>query len=241
MKKIFCMAAMVLCLGIAATSCKKDNAEAPAEIENLGGGIYTINGARFVDLGLPSGLLWAECNVGASSDTEIGGRYAWGETEVKEKYTQDNYKYGADESNYSKYCEKDGKKVLEAADDAATAMLGAPCRTPLFDEFYELINGDYTTREWTSKTTSDGKTVYGYEVKSKTNSNSIFFPALRHADTSDPTGEYWCADLYVSSDGVLYYELAGHRLFRYAAGDNGWGSNSRWCSAEIRPVAEISK
>ena len=201
------MAAMVLCLGLAATSCKKDsNAADSAKIEDLG-----------------------------------GGSYAWGETEVKEKYTQDNYKYGADESNYSKYCEKDGKKVLEAADDAATAALGAPCRTPLFDEFYELVNGNYTTREWTSKTTSDGKTVYGYEVKSKTNSNSIFLSALRDADTSDPIGEYWCADLYVSSNGVLYYELAGHRLIRYAAGDNGWGGNTRWFSAEVRPVATISK
>ena len=60
---------MALCIGAMATSCSKDSKksdDSKAAIEDLGGGIYKVNGYRFVDLGLPSGLLWAECNVGAS-------------------------------------------------------------------------------------------------------------------------------------------------------------------------------
>lgn len=238
MKKIFYLAAMVLCLGIAATSCKKDDTK-DAEIEDLGGGIYKINGARFVDLGLPSGLLWAECNVGATSATERGNRFAWGETESKTgDYTPENYKFGTSADNYTKYSERDGKQVLEAADDAATVALGSPCRTPLSSEFKELLNSDNTTGEWTSKTTSDGKTVKGYEVKSKKNGNSVFFPALRYTPGNDQA-EYWCADIY---DNVPFdYELASHRLFNEIAGTLGFGGVSRYFSSEIRPVANISK
>ena len=241
MKRFFLMTVAALCLGSALVSCKKDNDHKGdnAKIEDLGGGIYKINGARFVDLGLPSGLLWAECNVGASSETEKGNRFAWGETEEKDSYTPENYKFGTDESNFTKYCEKDGKKTLEAADDAATVKFGAPCRTPLLDEFKELLNTSNTTSTWTTRTASDGKTVKGYEIKSNKNGNAIFFPALRYVSSGKDQAEYWCADLY---EYVPFsYDLASHYLFNEISGLIGKGGVTRYNSAEVRPVASISK
>ncbi len=241
-KSIYLLAALALCLGLTATSCKKDNGTTgdKASIEDLGGGIYKVNGSRFVDLGLPSGLLWAECNLGASSATAEGSHFAWGETAAKTiaNCTKENYKYGTSADKFTKYSEKDGKQTLEADDDAATAALKLPCRTPLASEFKELI--DNTTYEWTSKTASDGSTVYGVELKSKKsgNSNSIFLPATKYTD-KNPQGDYWAADIYANIP--IDYELATMLTIREAAGTNGVGGVNRWFDGEIRPVASNLK
>ncbi len=232
------MAAAVLCLGMVASSCHKNNKEEKkdkADIEKLDNGDYKINGYKFVDLGLPSGLLWAECNVGASSETAQGTEFAWGETKSKDSYSAENYKYGKDAASYTKYCSADGKHTLDAEDDAATVALKEPCRTPLASEFAELLNADNTTSEWTSKTV-DGKTVNGFEVTSKKNGKSIFFPAYGY---SGKQGDYWCADLFESTSLPFDWELAAHRLFNEASGANGAGSLARYNSSEIRPVASV--
>ena len=52
-----------------------------------------IDGHEYVDMGLPSGTLWATCNIGATSSTDFGDYFAWGETEPKEEYTDENYKF----------------------------------------------------------------------------------------------------------------------------------------------------
>ncbi len=235
MKRILCLAVVVLCLGITATSCKKDKKWEPT-IENLGDGIYSINGHRFVDLGLPSGLLWAENNVGAASATDLGGLFAWGETSTKTEYTAETYKWGKDEKSLTKYCDKDGKKTLEAADDAATAALKKPCRTPLKAEFAELLNRTNTTCEWTSKTV-DNTVVYGLEVKSNTNSNSIFLPANKYADAKQ--GDYWTAEMYESTP--IMYDVAYFYQISEAAGTNGGGSLNKWEGNTVRPVASLKK
>ena len=236
MKRILCLAAVVLCLGITATSCKKDKKWEPT-IENLGDGIYSINGHRFVDLGLPSGLLWAENNVGAASATDLGGLFAWGETSTKTDYTAETYKWGKDEKSLTKYCDKDGKKTLDAADDAATAALKKPCRTPLKAEFEELFNSANTTCEWTSKTVGS-TVVYGLEVKSKTNSNSIFLPANKYTNPT-PQGDYWTAEMEERSP-IIYDDAYGY-IIREAAGTNGGGSLDKWEGNTVRPVATVKK
>ncbi len=229
MKKIFYLALAVLCIGMVATSCKKHNKEddEKAAIEDLGGGIYSVNGYRFVDLGLPSGLLWAENNVGATSATGEGTYFAWGETATKSTFTADNYKFGKDADSYTKYSSKDGKQTLEAADDAATVALKAPCRTPLNSEFQELLNSSYTTCTWTTK-----GSVNGLEVKSKSNGNSIFLPAYKY---SGKNGDYWAADLY--STTPFDYDLATSYSFTEAAGANAKGSQMRYNGNTVRPVA----
>lgn len=106
----------------------------------------------YVDLGLPSGTLWACNNLGASNPEDVGYFFAWGETEPSEpglvpggNYPQkswDNYIFG---SGVSKYNSTDNKVTLELVDDAAHAYMGGEWHMPTIEQAYEL--DDYTTRE----------------------------------------------------------------------------------------------
>ena len=164
---------------------------------SIGGGGTTPSPVEYVDLGLPSGLKWAKCNLGASKPSESGDHYAWGETAPKADYDWATYKWmqaGQSDSKYiTKYTIADGetggiwydssgafigdnKTVLVAADDAATAKLGSPWRMPTIDEFQELI--DKCTWTWT---TQDG--VNGCQVDGP-NGNAIFLPAAGYRKVS---------------------------------------------------------
>ena len=128
----------------------------------------------YVDLGLPSGNLWAECNLGASTPEQYGDYYAWGEVEPKQEYTRLNhkwYKEGAPSLGYTKYNNEDGKLTLEDEDDAVIQKLGNGWRTPTLADFRELTNQKLTTIK---KTTLNG--VAGYQITSKKNGKSIFIP-----------------------------------------------------------------
>lgn len=129
---------------------------------------------EYVDLGLPSGNLWAKCNLGASAPEAFGDYYAWGEVEPKQEYTNSNhkwYKEGAPSLGFTKYNNEDGKLSLEDEDDAVIQKLGNGWRTPTLADFRELTNQKYTTIE---KTTLNG--VAGYQITSKRNKKSIFIP-----------------------------------------------------------------
>lgn len=166
---------------------------------SIGGGGTTPSTMEYVDLGLPSGLKWAKCNLGASKPSELGDYYAWGETEPKKKYTWATYKWMQDGKSEWKYITKytiadgvtdaiwydssgnfigDNKTVLDAADDAATQQLGSPWRMPTEDEFKEL-RGNCTV----IRTTQGG--VKGYQVDAP-NGNSIFLPDAGFRDASGP-------------------------------------------------------
>ena len=127
---------------------------------------------EYVDLGLPSGTLWATFNVGATSPEEYGDYFAWGETEPKSSYSWDTYKWWYSNNVFTKYNETDGKRVLDPEDDAATVNWGSEWKMPSVGQFGELIDESYTTTEMT---TQNG--VNGYKVTSKTNGKSIFLPA----------------------------------------------------------------
>ena len=129
---------------------------------------------EYVDLGLPSGNLWATCNLGASAPEAFGDYYAWGEVEPKQVYTNSNhkwYKEGAPSLGFTKYNNEDGKLSLEDEDDAVIQKLGNGWRTPTLADFRELTNQKYTTIK---KTTLNG--VAGYQITSKKNKKSIFIP-----------------------------------------------------------------
>ena len=137
----------------------------------------TENGHEYVDLGLS--VKWATCNVGATIPEEYGNYYAWGEVKPKEYYSRATYKYdnGTCVSVVlTKYCIDSGygtvddKTTLETMDDAASVNWGGTWRMPTIEEWKELCR--QCTWTWTSR---NGKN--GYEVKSKTNGNSIFLPA----------------------------------------------------------------
>ena len=164
---------------------------------SIGGGGTTPSPVEYVDLGLPSGLKWAKCNLGASKPSDYGDYYAWGETAPKAEYTWATYKWmqaGQSESKYiTKYTFADGQTggiwydssgnfigdnltTLRPADDAATQQLGSPWRMPTVDEIQELKEN--CTWLWT---TQDG--VNGHQVDGP-NGNAIFLPAAGSRDGS---------------------------------------------------------
>lgn len=182
-----------------------------------------INGHKFKDLGLPSGLLWAETNVGASSATDDGDYFAWGETSPKTSYYWSNYKWGDDEM--TKYNSSDGKTTLDAADDAATVNWGAPCRMPDSSDFQELSS----KCDWSWQ--GNGYIVTG------PNGNSIFLPASgyrSHDDLYDhgSNGSYWSRTLYSS------YTYYARILYFYSGGIGPSSSLNRYGGFSVRAVAE---
>lgn len=145
-----------------------------AQLKTAAGIGGSTDKVEYVDLGLPSGNLWAKCNLGASAPEAYGDYYAWGEVEPKQEYTKSNhkwYKEGAPSQGFTKYNNEDGKLTLEDEDDAVIQKLGNGWRTPTLADFRELTNQKYTTIE---KTTLNG--VAGYQITSKKNGKSIFIP-----------------------------------------------------------------
>lgn len=181
----------------------------------------------WVDLGLPSGLLWANCNVGANSPEEYGNYYAWGETAPKDVYNWGNYAHcrinGPGE--FTKYCYNmtyghngytDTLTVLQPVDDAATAFLGDGVRMPTHEEWKELDNE--CIKVWATK-----NGVKGYKFKGP-NGNSLFLPAAGYCwdDTlcdAGSRGLYWSSSLWMdypfnawtycfhSFVGMCYYDV----------------------------------
>ena len=198
-----------------------------------------INGHMFIDLGLPSGLLWAETNIGAETAYDDGNYYAWGETTTKSSYSLNNYAYYVTSSKvYTKYNRTDGKKVLEAVDDAAYKNWGPSCRMPTQSELEELINSDNCTRTWVSGTNSAGENINCYKFVSKKNGNIIYLPAsgLRTEGSlsSRSYGHYWSSTVCSTNFNSAYYLYFGSGdYYGIASGDY-----SRSIGRNVRPVAE---
>lgn len=158
----------------------------------------------YVDLGLPSGTLWATCNVGATTPGDYGDYFAWGETHSKNTYNWYTYLYCVNSSGYNliRYCSNsdygyngftDNLTILLPGDDAATVNWGSDWRIPTQEEWQELL--DYTTSTWT---TYNG--LYG-RLFTAINGESIFLPASGVYTGSDlhlmgVTGDYWSSSLY---------------------------------------------
>ena len=122
---------------------------------------------EYVDLGLPSGNLWAKCNLGASAPEQYGDYYAWGETWTK---TTGKYYYFTDivEGQYTKYDSRDKRFFLEKEDDVAYLRLGEGWRYPTWNEMQELIDNCTVT-----ESRLNGR--LGLMFISKINNNYIFF------------------------------------------------------------------
>ena len=190
---------------------------------------------EYVDLGLPSGTLWATCNVGASKPEEYGNYFAWGEIEPKKTYEPGNYKWSSDTCDtFTKYCTNslygnvDNKLELLPEDDAATANWGNNWCMPSKDQFNELINSEYTTLE---KATQNG--VVGVKVTSKKNGKTLFFPA---------SGSYWYDKLAETDCGTYWTcsveETDSHTAYVVDLRSYGgyWGLRQRAIGHPVRPV-----
>ena len=161
---------------------------------------YAQTEHEYVDLGLPSGTLWATCNIGADSPEKFGDYFAWGETAPKTYYSGDSY-------TGSGYDDSEGSpRELLPEDDAATVNWGSEWQTPSAKQIDELINEKYTTTEWTTLNGVDGR-----KITSKSNGNSIFLPAAgdRLAGYINPEdGYYWSRSILFDRNSFLLYFTA---------------------------------
>lgn len=190
MKRLFSMVSILLLCVCALTACGGNDDDEDKIIDGKNGE-YVINGHKFIDLGLPSGLLWAECNVGAATPEDAGYYYAWGETEPKNHYVIENYKF-ADRYSITKYNTSDTKVTLEATDDVATVKWGKRCHIPTVAEMKELYRYCYWTR-------TNSNNVAGFTVTGP-NGKSIFLPlAGQKSSTLELKGQagyYWSSSTY---------------------------------------------
>ena len=190
MRSVFKAITMLLLTVVFAAGCNKP--EEPTQ------------GHEFVDLGLPSGTLWATCNVGANAPEEFGDYFSWGETSPKEIYSWKNYRYGRffnERYELNKYCTDsilglngfaDDLTVLEPSDDAATANWGAGWRTPTISEWEELFETVPNERA-----TRNG--VEGW-LFTAPNGNSLFLPAVGYyweGSFNEGLGLYWSSSVNV--------------------------------------------
>ena len=169
-----------------------------------------------VDLGLPSGLKWASCNIGASSPEECGNYFAWGEIDPKSNYSDFN----------SITRQKKMKQINGDANyDVATAKLGKSWHVPTLADFEELIKN--CTWEWT---TVNG--VNGYKVTGP-NGNSIFLPSTGYRDgavcnNDGKMGEYWSSTPHKDTEYSYYLCYSGDSYYTF------W--NCRYVGRCVRPV-----
>lgn len=147
----------------------------------------------YVDLGLPSGVKWAEQNIGANRPEGYGDHFAWGEIELKETY---------ESGNCSSYYQDLGDISGNPQYDAAAAIWGDGWRMPTLEEMYELTTE--CTWTWTEVNGTPG-----YKVTSKTNGNNIFLPASGFRVNGDlldrdAFGYYWTSTPYDEEEGSTF-------------------------------------
>ena len=177
------------------------------------------NGHAFVDLGLPSGLLWATCNVGATNPEDYGDYFACGETKPKDSFREGNYAYS------------DNQPTLPSEADAAAANWGEGWRMPTKDEMEELLGN--CTSEWTVVNRVNGQLFTG------PNGNSIFLPVAGFRYDSElygagSNGYYWLSSLYSGYTGHAWY-------LRFYSGRCCMYSDEGYCGFTIRAVCQSQK
>lgn len=190
---------------------------------------------EYVDLGLPSGTLWATTNIQDADGNEL--YFAWGETQgytsgqvgTDKNFIWNDYEFGAID-NLSKYNNSDGKTELDTEDDATTANLGSDWRMPTKEQFEELTaNTEY---EWTEIDGVQGgkftSTVSGYTDK------FLFLPAVGRigsggVDDVGYYGYYWSASLDDEN-------VSGAWVLSFEGGSCGVGIGERCYGFSVRPV-----
>lgn len=179
------------------------------------------NHPHLLDLGLPSGVKWACCNVGAAKPEQPGGYYAWGEVEVKDVYNWDTYTYYADGS-YTVL----GTNISGTIYDAATFQWGAPWKMPTAMQILELL--DNTTVE---TAVVDGKNILKLTAN---NGTAIYLPiaGTKFAAGTDFDGErgyLWSGDYDPDWDGGAYG-------MSFGTWGGYWDGGGRLYGRNVRPV-----
>lgn len=179
---------------------------------------------EYVDLGLPSGIMWAKCDLGETSPEKYGATYAWGETWTK--WTIDYY-YFTDivEGQYTKYDSRDKRFFLEKEDDVAYLRLGEGWRYPTWNEVQELIDNCTVT-----ESTLNGWP--GVMFVSKKNNNYIFFGYR----TKGSAGSLRWTSAVVESNPTLAKCLSFKRNDKTNKIDVSRYDNERKLQRPVRPV-----
>ncbi len=213
-----------------------DVSDVTALIKRVLVGYWSDEQHEYVNLGLPSGTLWATCNVGANAPEKYGDYFAWGETIPKNNYGWSTYKWCKGTSTtMTKYCTQsnygyngftDGKTELGPEDDAAYVNWGSSWRMPTKAQQDELRGN--CTWTWTTRNGVNGQLVTG------PNGNTIFLPAAGYrcdevlCDVGS-WGNYWSRTLYTNDCGNAYYLYFDSDLV-YRYGD------SRYYGSVVRAV-----
>ncbi len=198
----------------------------------------TLDDPEYVDLGLPSGTLWATCNVGANAPEEYGDYFAWGETQPKDYYSWSTYQYSNggttwQNPNLTKYCNNssygyngftDNLTTLLPEDDAATANWGSDWRMPTYDEWVELCQN--TTMTLTTQNGVNGR------LFTANNGNSLFLPAAGYRSYSSLSyagsdGHYWSSSLGTDYPVGAWYFSFGSGYCCMSSSDRNYGRSVR--------------
>ena len=180
-----------------------------------------LNGHQWVDLGLPSGVKWASCNVGASEPEQPGKLYAWGELETKTTYT---------EANSKTHNKQLGDISGNPQYDVATAKWGKGWRMPTEAEFKELL--EYCNRYYTSY-----QGCWGMMLTSKINQQSIFFPSGGSIEGSKPVNSKTNGQYMTSTPGEDSLNSVCGWVFR-TGNVNHMGGFYRYGGRSVRPVKD---
>lgn len=194
------------------------------ELELNSGVIKSKETMEYVDLGLPSKIMWAKCDLGATSPEKYGDEYSWGETWTKINY---DYYYFTDivEGQYTKYDSRDKRFFLEKEDDVAYLRLGEGWRYPTWNEMQELIDNCTVT-----ESTLNGWP--GVMFVSKINNNYIFFGYRTKGLTS---ALRWTSAV-VESNPTLAKCLSFERNYETNKIDVSRYDNERKYRIPVRPV-----
>lgn len=202
----------------------------------IGGSTGSYNGHDYVDLGLPSGTLWATCNVGANTPDGFGDYFAWGEIAPKSVYDWSTYKYcNGSGTTLTKYCNNssygnngfsDTLTVLLPGDDAATVNWGNGWCMPTYDQMAELYQ--YTSNTWITQNGVNGC------LFTANNGNTLFLPAAgRRYDglyEVGQVGNYWSSSLRIASGAWGFFFSSGGCTVSY---------RGRYLGLSVRAVRSV--
>ena len=184
----------IMMMGLNVTSCGSDDDDNEIKIDYGN----APKGVEAVDLGLPSGTRWASCNLGATKPEEYGEYYAWGETEMKEIYNPESYKF------YTNYNYDYLGEIGGTHNDVAHVRWSGKWRMPTNSEVKELV--EKCKYEWTTLNGVKGGKFTG------PNGNSIFLPAAgdhwyEHLNDAGSIGYYW------SSTQAPYFKYEAYSFY----------------------------
>ena len=201
--------------------------------DNAGGGGGDYD---YVDLGLPSGLLWATCNVDADTPEAYGDYFAWGETQPKSNYSWSTYQHcNGSQNKLTKYCNNsnygnngytDNLTTLLPEDDAATANWGSDWRMPTQEEFQELLDNTTSTIIWQNG-------VRGI-LFTASNGNSLFLPEAGYCNNdnfyfANVDGVYWSSSIKTDNPRYAW-------SFFFEVGNISMSQSYRCYGRSVRPV-----